>query len=197
MTIQIDDAGWGCLLGGTLIGAYHVEAREYVVGEIPVALFQGEAFARKDYLDGGAEVVVRLLAQLQVEPEEPIRICTGYVLEGARGWLDDRRYRWQTARITGPLQEMVETSLLERLHRLGLTEVDYPTLTTRQGLLFWHCLRWLKGGDLNAAGVLPERARWAKTGWANYPVWAGQPYAQARQMLGKARAQRSLGLSRS
>lgn len=195
--VHIDDAGWGCLLGGTLIGAYRVETRQYVVGEIPVELFQGEAFGRKDYLDGGAEVAARLLEQLHVEPDEPIRICTGYVLEGVRGWLDDRRYRWQTAKITGPLQKLVETSLLERLHNLGLTEVDYVTLTTKQGLLFWHCLRWLKGGDINTAEVLPERERLAKTGWANYHVWAGQPYAKARQMVGKAKAQRNQALWRT
>ena len=73
----------------------------------------------------------------------------------------------------------------QTLHSLGVTDVDYTTLTTKQGLLFWHCLRWLKGGDINAAGVLPDRAKHAKTGWANYRIWAKYPYAQAKQMAKK------------
>jgi len=42
MTIQIDDAGWGCLLLGVLIGAYRVETGEFAFGEIAVEHFQNE-----------------------------------------------------------------------------------------------------------------------------------------------------------
>ena len=82
MTIQIDDAGWGCLLGGTLIGAYHVETQVFRFAEIPVKQFQGAAFARKDYLTGAVTVAQGLFEALGVERDEPIQMCRGYVLDG-------------------------------------------------------------------------------------------------------------------
>ena len=54
MTIQIDDAGWGCLLLGVLIGAYRVETGEFAFGEISVEHFQNGAFARQGYQISGA-----------------------------------------------------------------------------------------------------------------------------------------------
>jgi len=180
MTIQIDDAGWGCLIGGVLIGAYRVENGEFLYGEIPVEKFQGEAFTRKEYRQSAVDIAGDLLARLQVGKSEPIQVCTGYVLGEIRNWLQHNQYSWQPAKITGQLQDRIETALLERLHELGLTDVNYETLTQKQGLLFYHCVKWLKGGNPNATRVLPERERLAKTGWASYPVWAGNPYHQAK-----------------
>lgn len=190
MTIHVDDAGWGCLLGGVLIGAYRLETEEYVWQEVPVEFFQGAAFARKEYLGEVARVVERLLDQLNVPKDEPIQICTRYVLQGAREFLARNRYCWQTAKITGPLQQRAETTLLEKMHALGLAELNYETLTTRQGLLFWLCLRWLKGGDINATCAVPEREKQAKTGWANYRIWVNHPYSQAKQLTQKGRKRR-------
>lgn len=180
MTIQVDDAGWGSLIGGVLIGAYRIETKEYVVAEVPVSFFQGDAFSRRDYLDETARVVAGLLEQLNVDKKEPIHICTGYVLGHARTWLAQNGYTWQEAKITGPLQDLVERSLLESLHQVGLTDLDYSTLTTKQGLFFWRALRWLKGGDINATQPAPERETLAKTGWSTYSIWVSHPYEKAK-----------------
>ena len=95
-------------------------------------------------------------------------------------------YPVRAAKITGPLQMRIETALLERLQALGLS-LDYATLTEKQGRLFVECLRWLKGGDLDASRPLPERERLAKTGWSSYRVWAYNPYAQAKALAGQAK----------
>ena len=181
MTVQIDDAGWGCLIGGVLIGAYRVETQEFVCGEIPVQLFQDGAFACKDYLRGGATVVEQIFQQLEVPADEPVEVCRGYVLDGIREWLSEEGYNWIPAKIEGPLQSLIEGALLQKLQGLGI-KVDYETLTKKQGLLFWHCLRWLKGGNIDATRALPEREALAKTGWASYEAWVSHPYQQAKRL---------------
>ena len=194
MTVQIDDAGWGCLLLGVLIGAYRIETEQFAFGEIPVEHFQNGAFARKDYLDGAMQVVDDLLVQLKVGLDEPVEICTGYVLDGVRAWLSRQGYNWTTTRVEGPLQVLVESALLQKLNALGI-RVDYRTLTEKQGpalsavegLLFWHCLRWLKGGNMDATRALPEREKLAKTGWASYDIWVSHPYQKAKTMAAAAR----------
>jgi hypothetical protein len=190
MTIQVDDAGWGCLIGGVLIGAYRIETEEFVFGEIPVQLFQNGAFARKDYLDGAVAVVDDLLMQLGAGLDERIEICRGYVLEGVRTWLSGQGYTWSTIKVEGPLQALVENALLQRLKALGI-RVDYRTLTEKQGLLFWHCLRWLKGENIDATRALPEREALAKTGWASYEIWTSHPYQKAKRLAAAAKGGRA------
>lgn len=190
MTIQIDDAGWGCLLLGVLIGAYRVETGEFAFGEISVEHFQNGAFARQDYLDVAVIVADELLVQLAVGLDEPIEVCRGYVLDGVRRWLSGQGCTWTIAKVEGPLQVLVENALLQKLNALGI-RVDYRTLTEKQGLLFWHCLRWLKGGNIDATRALPEREVLAKTGWASYDIWVSYPYQQAKSLAAEAKRARS------
>ncbi len=179
--IQIDDAGWGSLVSGVLIGAYRTETGEFACDEIPVAFFQGEAFARKAYLEESYGVARRVLDQLRVGKDEPIEICTGYVLEGVRAMLDVDGYSWRAGKITGALQDKIEHDLLNRVRALGV-QTDYATLTTKQGLYFYQCVKWLKGGNLNAARPVPERELLCKTGWATYRAWAYNSYERAKQI---------------
>jgi len=79
---------------------------------------------------------------------------------------------------------------LQRLHALGIY-VDYETLTEKQGLLFWHCLRWLKGGNINARRAVPEREAMAKTGWESYNIWVSHPYQQAKRLAAKLKRARA------
>lgn len=47
MTIHLDDAVWGRLVGPVLVGAYRVETAEFACREVPAPLFQGPAFPRR------------------------------------------------------------------------------------------------------------------------------------------------------
>jgi hypothetical protein len=187
VTVQIDDAGWGCLLGGVIIGVYRVETGQYAWGEVPVESFQGAAFARKEYLGEAARLAARLFEELDVQAGEPVEICSGYVLGGVREWLSASGYRWQQIKVEGPLQTLAETTLLQRLRQIGLDGLDYETLE-KHGLLFWLCLRWLKGGDVDATRALPGRERHAKTGWASYGIWTTHPYEEAKRLAREAKA---------
>ena len=40
--LQIDDAGWGCLVGGVTVGCYRVETAEFVAGTVAPAYFQDD-----------------------------------------------------------------------------------------------------------------------------------------------------------
>ena len=180
MTILIDDAGWGCLLGGVVIGAFRQGTQEFVSGVVHTQYFQPPLFSGKTYLVVAATVAFDLLEKLSATEDEPLEICTGYVLNGVETWA--KEYRPVTRnKIIGLPQVMTETAFLQELLALGL-DVDYTILTQKQGLLFWKCLRWLKGGNIDATSVVPEREKHAKTGWKSYPTWATHTYADAKRL---------------
>lgn len=196
MTIQIDDAGWGSLMGGVLIGACREELprTQHAFREVPAGAFQGSAFESKAYLHLAADAAMELLEELRVPLDEPVRVCTGYVLRLVQPRLADNGYLSSPAKIGDPLQALIEREFLDRVLALGV-ETDFETMTEKQGLYFWQCVRWLKGGDVEAADVIAARAQHCKTGWSTYRIWAFNPYSEAKSKAKaykreKARARR-------
>jgi hypothetical protein len=191
MSVQIDDAGWGCLVGGMAIGCYRVGTGEFEHGLVAPRFFQGRAWEGRAYLAEAAEVAAGCLARLAVSSEEPVEVCSGWALEGIRRWLDERGYAWTSAKIRGPLQEQVERAFWRYLTSLGF-EVDFDLATdpTRRGLFWWQQVAWLKGGDVDAAQADPARAAVCKTGWASYDIWANHPYGEARRLARWSRRRR-------
>ncbi len=172
MTVQIDDAGWGSLVGSTVIGAYRTETGEFACVELPMACFRGAAFRRKAYLDAVVAAVRELVERLGVAKKETVQVCSGYVLERARQWLRGQGYHVEVGRITGPLQELVEAAFAQTLERIGFHgPADAAPHPARA---FFAALTWLKGGDPTATRARPERERWAKTGWPSYRAWIGR-----------------------
>lgn len=168
MTILIDDSGWGCPIGSTIIGALRAETGEYAYVILPIEQFQGEKFAHKEYLEGARAATENLLGQLKHLPEEPIRICTGYVHTATRQWLGPRGYNakdWNTTKIEGELQILIERTLRDYLKSLGF---ELHQSTEKYGSLFFEAMVWLKGGNPNTAGMLPQRMAVAKTGWGTF-----------------------------
>ncbi len=186
MTVLIDDANWGCLLRGCLVAAYRVETIEILVGEVPVDYFQTPKFQRRDYLTAVLEVTQNLLKELKANPQEPIQICSGWVLREVREWLRDQGYNWRTVKITGDFQEKLESRAINYVNELGVG-IDVSQLE-QYGNLFFVCLAWLKGGDLNAF-ALPEREINAKTGWKSYPIWAYNDLEMAKALARQLRSE--------
>ncbi len=56
MTVQIDDAGWGSLIGGVVVGVYRTSTGEFAHEVIAPRFFQGTAFADKEYLAEAARL---------------------------------------------------------------------------------------------------------------------------------------------
>jgi len=62
----IDDAGWGDLILGVVIGALKLPDRRYMERRIPVSSFQSPHFENKRYLDdavGIAEEIVKVMVE--------------------------------------------------------------------------------------------------------------------------------------
>jgi hypothetical protein len=188
--IQVDDAGWGSLVGGVLIGACRVESprTQHAFREIPVTYFQGEAFKKKLYLGVAADAALELMEELEVGKEERVEVCTGYVLEAVRMKLTAERYQVIPAKIGEPLQTLIEQELLDRVLAIGV-DTDLETLTEKQGLYFWQCVNWLKGGDMKAT-ALPQREKHCKSGWDTYRIWADYPYNRAKVLAKRHKAEK-------
>lgn len=164
MTIEIDDAGWGDLVGGCVIVARRIETGEHYASEIPVELFQGEVFKRKIYLDEAVRIVEEALTRLKPGMGEEIRVCTGYILSKVRRYLASKGYRVKPAKIVGETQRLAEQMFLKSLKRIGL-KLDEENPKRR----FHSLLEWVKAN--------PEtRERYVKTGWRS---WVGRWRAEA------------------
>ena len=127
------------------------------MGEIPVDLFQGRRFREKLYLEKAVEIVLEGLEALGAGPEEPIHICTGYVLSRVREVLRERGYRVIPSKIVGETQRMAEEAFLRSLERIGVRGASLEAGRRR----FLHLLRWVHED-------LEGRERFVKTGW---PSW--------------------------
>lgn len=82
--IQIDDAGSGSLVGGTLIGAIRVETKEYYGDLIPIKLYNEKYFKKKLYLEYTNRIIKDAINQLKIGKNEQINICQGYMFDNVR-----------------------------------------------------------------------------------------------------------------
>ncbi len=154
----MDDSGWGDLVGGAVIVMRRVGTNERYVGEVPVEAFQGAAFKEKAYLPHVLRIVREGVESLGVSKDEPVRVCTGYILSEVRRALADEGYRVVPSRITGVTQEFAEEEYIRHLSRLGVGTPDQA--------------RRLRGFDSMLAWVLRDvdkRERFVKTGWKSWP----------------------------
>lgn len=182
--IQIDDAGWGSLLGGVFISGYRVGTGEYATAEIPVTSFQDDNFRNRAYEKEVEYATICILGILGLQDNEEIEICRGEILKPAREYIVSHGYKMSETKIEGALQAKVESELLRKIKEYGLKGITMETTTQKQGLFFYLSLQWLKGGNLNGK-VLKEREKYAKTGWPTYKFWADLPYEYAKAEVKK------------
>lgn len=135
-----------------------VETGETHVGEVPLRQFQGEVFKDQLYLNRAAEVVLGGVDALKVSREEPIHICSGYILSKAREALRERGFKVVTARIRGETQALAEGEFIRSLSRMGVG--DEATIAGMRS--FNALLRWVLED-------LEGRERYVKTGWRAWP----------------------------
>ena len=136
------------------------------MGEVPLRQFQGEVFKDKLYLNRAAEVVLGGVDALKVSREEPIHICTGYILSKAREALRERGFKVVTARIRGETQALAEGEFIRSLSWMGVG--DEATIAGMRS--FNALLRWVLED-------LEGRERYVKTGWRAWPRLRRRPDA--------------------
>lgn len=157
MVIEVDDAGWGDLIGGTVIVMRRVESDERFVGEVPLKSFQGTAFSEKQYLFEVLRVVREGIITLSVSQDELVKVCTGYILSGVRDALVNEGFKVAPTRIIGVTQEYAEEEYVKSLVRLGVGSFsDVKAMRSFKGFLNW-VLRNLE-----------KRERFVKTGWKSW-----------------------------
>jgi hypothetical protein len=145
-------------LGGAVVVMRRVETGESYSGEISLNLFQGDVFKAKEYLVEALKVVAEGMERLRVSQDEPIHICTGYILSKAREALIEEGYTVEGVKIVGPTQELAEREFLKSLVRLGIG--DMTTVASMRS--FNSFLAWVHED-------LEEREHFVKTGWTSWP----------------------------
>jgi hypothetical protein len=135
-----------------------VETGESHVGEVPLELFQGEAFKEKQYLDKAAEIVFQGVDKLNVSKDEPIHICPGYILSTARDALKDKGFKITQKKIKGATQKLAEKAFISSLVRLGAGDEERVAAIRS----FDSFLDWVHAD-------LQNHERFVKTGWSSWP----------------------------
>jgi len=154
--ILIDDAGWGDLILGVVIGALKLPGRKYMRRRIPVSSFQSPNFENKRYLDDAVKIAEEIVEVMQPGSETGFKVCTGYVLSSIREYLRDQGFVVEEVKIAGELQEIVERSYVR-----WCVEVGVPAERLEDKKRFWTLLDWV-------AERPKLREKLVKTGWKSW-----------------------------
>ncbi len=158
MVVEVDDSGWGDLIGGAVIVMRRLGKNDKYVGEVPVEAFQGNAFNEKEYLKHVLRIVREGVEALGIKKDEPVHVCTGYILSEVRKALTNEGFNVVPSRIVGATQEFAEDEYIKHMSRLG---VGSPAEARR-----------IRGFDASLAWVLRDvdkREHLVKTGWKSWP----------------------------
>jgi hypothetical protein len=157
--IQIDDSGWGSLLGGVMVGVYNTETQKMYAKLIPVTFFQGGKFEDKRYLEKASSIAYTGIHLLTDYPDSggiTVQICRGYCLAGVRQALkrDSNIMEVEEVKITDPFQSLLETKFSKYLGRYGIPN---KSGSGAHRISFNDMLEWVR--------EKPERVKHVKTGW--------------------------------
>jgi len=157
MTVIIDDAGYGDLLFGVVIGGYRPETADFIYDVIDVKYFQEPLFHRKDYLSQAQLIALDLVDRLSLLDEESVEVCRGDILDKAAKALIDMlgEERVGRVKVEGEAQRLTELAYLNELRNIGYEPIE--DRTKRWAKSFFHMMRWLKKH--------PKMLRWSKSGW--------------------------------
>lgn len=164
--IQIDDAGSGSLVGGTLIGMLRVEDLDYYKEIIPLNYYSVPLFKEKKYAESCVEIIKRGIKCLNVRIDEPIYICQGYMFDKARVYLHKQGYRIISTKIYEPLQSIIEEDFLDYIIGLGMP-MDYLEYT-KYPFHFHKLLKWV-------FSERDTREKLCKTGWKSWQKYKDIP----------------------
>jgi len=154
--ILIDDAGWGHLLLGVVIGALKPTDPRYMERRISVSSFQPPNFENKKYLDDAVKIADEIVEVMRPEVETNFKVCSGYVLSGIRRHLRERGFKVEEVEATGELQEKVERSYIRWCKEIGV-----PAERLEDKRRYWTFLEWVAKRPW-------LREKLVKTGWKSW-----------------------------
>jgi hypothetical protein len=168
--ILIDDAGWGDLILGVIIGSLQLPEHKFMMRRIPVSSFQPPRFENKKYLEDAVRIAEKIVKVMQPDRETQFKVCSGYVLSSIRNYLTAHGFRVDEVEVAGELQEMVERSYVR-----WCIEVGVPKERLEDQRRFWALLDWV--------AERPElRERLVKTGWKSWKrKWREQAFIKSKE----------------
>lgn len=171
--IQIDDAGSGSLVGGTCIGIYRPETKQFKYDIIPLEYYTKDNTDKKEYLNYVVSIVKNVFIDLEVQKHEPIEICRGYMFDQLRKWLKTNNYVWENTVIIGELQNHVERCFEDYTISLGFPKafIQY----TKYPFHFHRILKWVYADYEN-------RSKLVKQGWKSWLRYKDLPVEISFQM---------------
>jgi hypothetical protein len=154
--ILVDDAGWGDLILGVVIGALKPPDPRYMERRISVSSFQPPNFENKKYLDDAVKIADEIVQVMQPDRKTTFKVCSGYVLSNIHGHLNQQGFNVEEVEVTGELQEKVERGYIRWCKEMGV-----PVERLEDTRRFWAFLEWV--------AERPElRETLVKTGWRSW-----------------------------
>jgi len=165
MTIEIDDAGTGDLVGNAFIGLLRKNTGKLIFRTLSLELFKGENWKNKHYLDKTVELVKDGLRELKFQKEsELVLLCRGNIFDHVRNYFIEEGINYEDAIVEGKLQDAVEGKLIDHLrYDLG---VRSKRLTKRSGakrffvLFNWVCYDFYKREKFVKSGFKKWNTVW-------------------------------------
>ena len=154
--IVIDDAGWGDLLLGVVIGALKPPDPRYMERRIPTSSFQPPNFKNRKYLDDAVKIAEEIIEVMQPDAQTHFKVSSGYVLSSVRRYLQNRGFKVEKVDATGELQDMVQRGYVR-----WCVEAGVPAELLKSKRRFWTLLEWV-------AEMPHLREGLVKTGWASW-----------------------------
>lgn len=172
--IIIDDAGWGDLILGVVIGALELPAHRYMERRIPVAYFQPPRFERQEYLTKTVSIIHEIIEVMKADKTTRFQVCSGYILSEARRFLEEQGYLVETVEVTGELQRRVEQGFVRWCIEVGVPpEVLFPESGKNR---FLALVEWVAENPELREGIV-------KTGWKSWQKkWRKIVYERARKV---------------
>jgi hypothetical protein len=171
--IIIDDAGWGDLLLGVVVGAVKPPDRRYMERRIPTSSFQPPNFEKKRYLDDAVKIAEEIIEVMQPDEQTHFEVSSSYVLSSVRRYLQNRGFKVEKVDATGELQEMVQRGYVR-----WCVEAGVPADLLKTKRRFWTLLEWV-------AEIPHLREGLVKTGWASWQQkWREEIFKKPQNLRG-------------
>lgn len=169
MTIEIDDAGTGDLVGDAFIGILRKQTGEIIFKTLSVDLFKGENWKDKRPFKEVVILVKEGLKEIKFQKDiDIIHLCRGNIFDQVRNYFLEEGINYEDAVVEGKLQDAVEGKLINHLR--NDLNVRSRNLTVKSGakrffvLFNWVCYdffkreKWVKSGFKKWNSVWRERA---------------------------------------
>jgi len=161
MTIEIDDAGTGDLVGSAFILFWRRETNDLLTKEVPLGLYQSHPSdstrLTQEFIQ---QLFLEAIQELDILKTEDIHLCTGSCFDKAREYLKTEQYNLNDAKIEGYLQDQVEQTYLN--HLVDVYGITSKKLTVESGKKrFFLLYNWVTQD-------FPRRQHFVKSGFEGW-----------------------------